>query len=70
MMYGSGGRWLEITEKDHLRLAFGCEGGGGGGSCIERLKITTSGSRSDVVLESPVRSGYWVPMALTVTETG
>jgi len=32
---------------DHLQLAFGCEGGGGGGSCVETPKWTTSSSRLD-----------------------
>ena len=32
---------------NHLRLAFGREGGGGGGSRVETPKKTTSGSRLD-----------------------
>ena len=32
---------------NHLRLAFGCEGGGGGGRGIGRMKKTTSGSHLD-----------------------
>jgi len=46
MMCGSGGRCLEIAEKDHLRLAFGREGGGGGYR-VETPILTTSGSRLD-----------------------
>jgi hypothetical protein len=34
-------------EKNHLRLAFGCEGGGGGGCRVETTKVTTSGSHLD-----------------------
>ena len=32
----------------HLRLAFGCEGGGGGGRQVETSKKSTPGSRLDV----------------------
>ena len=35
------------AEINHLRLAFGREGGGGGGSRVEMPKWTTSGSRLD-----------------------
>jgi len=46
------GRWWWETgrknEKNHLRLAFGREGGGGGGRPVETPKKTTSGSRLDV----------------------
>jgi hypothetical protein len=38
---------VKTAEKNHLRLAFGCEGGGGGGSRVERTKMTTSSSRLD-----------------------
>ena len=31
----------------HLRLAFGCEGGGSGGSGVETIERSTSGSRLD-----------------------
>ena len=46
------GRWQlrEVgwkNENDHLRLTLGCEGGGGGGSCVETMKRTTFGSRLD-----------------------
>jgi len=45
------GRWWwesrRNDENDHLRLAFGCEGGGGGGSHVETTKMTTSGSHLD-----------------------
>jgi hypothetical protein len=34
--------WPQTCRKLHLRLAFGCEGGGGGSRCVE-----TSGSRLD-----------------------
>jgi len=34
-------------QKNHLWLAFGCEGGGGGGRQVERPKKTTSGSCLD-----------------------
>src|SRR6266567_1551980 len=34
-------------EKHHLRLAFGCEGGGGGGKSVKMREKTTSGSRLD-----------------------
>src|SRR6266568_418143 len=34
-------------EKHHLRLAFGCEGGGGRGKSIKMREKTTSGSRLD-----------------------
>jgi len=33
---------------NHLQLAFGCEGGGGGGRHVETTKWTTSGSRLNV----------------------
>jgi hypothetical protein len=32
---------------NHLRLAFGCEGGGSGGRRVETPKKTTSGSHLD-----------------------
>ena len=35
------------AEMDHLRLAFGHEGGGDGESRVERSKITTSGLHLD-----------------------
>ena len=46
------GRWwwqetCRNVEKNHLRLVFGCEGGGGGGRHGERVEKTTSGSRLD-----------------------
>jgi len=46
------GRWLwwetcRNVEMDHLRLAFGCEGGGCNGRHVETAKWTTSGSRLD-----------------------
>jgi len=46
------GRWWRWeacwkNENNHLRLAFGCEGGGGGGGRVETSKSTTSGSRLD-----------------------
>jgi hypothetical protein len=50
---------VETAKNDHLRLAFGREGGGGG-SRVGTTKITTSGSRLDArevvaanVLEQP-----------------
>jgi len=42
-----GGSRVETTEKNHLWLAFGCEGGDGGGRHVKTPKITTSGSRLD-----------------------
>jgi len=44
---GGGGSRVKIAKKDHLQLAFGRKGGGGGWH-LERMKITTSGSRLDV----------------------
>ena len=46
------GRWWwwgsrRNAEMDHLRLAFGSEGGDGGGSRVETPERTTSGSRLD-----------------------
>jgi hypothetical protein len=38
---------IKTGKNDHLRLAFGCEGGGGGGRRVERMKETTSGSCLD-----------------------
>ena len=35
------------AKKIHLRLAFGCEGGGSGGSGVETMERSTSGSRLD-----------------------
>ena len=34
-------------KKNHLRLVFGCEGGGGGGTGSQIDEKTTSGSRLD-----------------------
>ena len=36
------------AERNHLRLVFGREGGGGGGVRVETPKMTTSGSRLDM----------------------
>jgi len=47
LVFLGGGSHVEINEKNHLRLAFGCEGGGDGGSRVEMTKMTTSGSRLD-----------------------
>jgi len=41
---GDGGSRVETTENDHLQLAFGREGGGGGRG-VGRAKKTTSSSR-------------------------
>ena len=47
----TGGRWWwesrRNAEINHLQLAFGREGGGGGGSHVEMPKWTTSGSCLD-----------------------
>jgi len=48
LMSLGGGSCVETAEKNHLQLAFGCEGGGGGGRGVGRAKKTTSGSRLDV----------------------
>ena len=39
--------WRQNAKKIHLLLAFGCEGGGSGGSGIEIIKRSTSGSHLD-----------------------
>ena len=44
LMSLGGGSRVETAEKNHLRLAFGREGGDGGGRRVETPKITTSGS--------------------------
>jgi len=64
------GRWwwretCRNGEMNHLRLAFGSEGGGGGGRHVEMAKWTTSGSRLDareVVVGdmSKQRKGRWL----------
>jgi len=41
------GRCIKTDEKNHLWLTFGCERGGGGGSCVEMMKRTTSGLHLD-----------------------
>jgi len=53
--------WWEACRNgklDHLRLAFGCEGGGGGDERVETSKKTTSGSRLDAREEVVV--AVWV----------
>jgi len=42
-----GGNRVKTTKKNYPQLAFGCKGGGGGGSHVETMKMTTSGSRLD-----------------------
>ena len=44
LMSLGGGSRVETAEKNHLRLAFGREGGDGGGRRVETPKLTTSGS--------------------------
>jgi len=48
LMSLGGGSHVETAEKNHLRLAVGRKGGGGGGSRVETPKWTTPGSRLDV----------------------
>jgi len=55
-----GGSRVETAEKNHLQLAFGREGGDGGGRRVETPKITTSTSRLDareVVVVGEVSEG-------------
>jgi len=65
------GRWWwwyshRKLKKNHLRLAFACEGGGGGGSHVETAEKTTSSSRLDA--REVVVVALWVYRALVVVE--
>ena len=44
---GGGGSHVETAEIDHLQLAFGCKGGGDGGTGSGIDEKTTSGSHLD-----------------------
>jgi len=66
------GRWWwwetgRNTKKNHLWLAFECEGGGGGGRRVGRTKMTTFGSRlnaREVVEWAEVpQAGCWLEEA-------
>jgi len=65
------GRWWwesrRNDENDHLRLAFGCEGGGGGGRRVETPKKTTSGLRLNAreveVVGGVLEERKWPPPA-------